>query len=341
MRVELLAEQGGVVVDGVVQHYGDPEAELKAAEAGLVMVAPPRPGMLELQGDDAQRFCNSMLTNNFRDLAPGARVHTAITDSKARVEALLDGWMVAPGNFLLVFEDTDMEWAHDRLDMYIIMDPIELIARHEEWGLLHLRGAGASEALQALGLPEISSLTSLADGGFAGPNDRYGAPGVDLMMPFAALDSLFSRLKDAGVAPVGFLAAEALRIRAGLPRHPQDIGKRAFPHELGLRDRICSFTKGCYMGQEIINRMDTMGKLTRRLVLVELEQPAEPGVELQVEGKGVGELTSVSSLGGRHLGLGILRKAAWEAGSALDVIPEGSARSLGPVRSGPDAPPEG
>ncbi len=329
----LLEREGGVIEDGQglpgVAHFGDAQAELEAMVSDTALFVPGSVGVLRLDGDDAQRFCNSMLTNNFRDMSPGDSNHSAITDNKGRIEAFVDGHMLAPGRFLLVFDGADMEWAHDRLDMYIIMDPIALTPLHESHTLLHVSGASAAELLQSLGLDPEGQATEF-EGGVVVPSDRTGRPGWDLLVPHHMAEEMWTQLRDEGATPIGNHAAEAGRIRAGIPRYPQDIGKRAFPHELGLRDRICSFTKGCYMGQEVINRMDTMGRLNRRLIQVSLSEGLDSPSEATVDDAPIGTLTSFTQVG-PPIAMGILRPVVWEEGATLEVDSR-SATSLGPVR---------
>lgn len=328
-----LETQGGVLDESEPlpgpAHFGDGQGELEALVSDLALYVPGTIGVLRLDGEDAQRFCNSMLTNNFRDMAPGDSNHSAITDNKGRIEAFVDGHMIAPGRFILVFDGADMEWAHDRLDMYIIMDPIDLTLLHETHTLLHLSGPSAAEELANLGMYPEGQATEF-EGGVVLPSDRTGRPGWDLLVRHDLAQEIWSQLRDSGATPIGTWAAEAGRIRAGIPRFPQDIGKRAFPHEMGLRDRICSFTKGCYMGQEVINRMDTMGRLNKRLVQIALQEPLSTPTEAMADDAPIGTLTSFTRVG-PPIALGILRPVVWEEGSTLQVDSR-DASSLGPVR---------
>ncbi|MCA9573423.1 MAG: hypothetical protein KC656_36560, partial [Myxococcales bacterium] len=102
-------------------------------------------------------------------------------------------------------------------------------------------------------------------------------------------------------------------------RWPVDMGERSFIHELGLRERLCSFTKGCYIGQEVINRMETMGKVNKRLTGLELDGPVGVGAEVHLDDKAVGVLSSEVLLDGRHLGLAVLRAAAWQPGTSVTL----------------------
>ena len=266
---------------------------------------------LLLEGADTRRFLNSMLTQNFRDMPVGTGNHTAITDRKGRVEGLLHGTMLREDQALLVLDDMDLEWTIDRLDMYIIMDPIELTPLAQSHVVLSLQGADCDQVLTRAGLPlpEAGGF----DAGFMVRNDRTDPCGVDLVTVQEKVEEVHAKLLESGAITGSNEDFDALRIRRGLPRWPVDMGKRAFLHELGLSDRVVSYSKGCYLGQEVINRMQTMGKVNRRLTRVRMDGPASPG-PLTLDGDAVGDLTSVGTIDDQTWGLGLLRSTARTAG---------------------------
>ena len=272
-------------------------------------------GVIRLKGGDTRRFLNSMLTNNFRDLTVGDGNHNAITDRKGKVEGLLSGYLVAADEALLVLDGMDLEWTLDRLDMYIIMDPIELTTVTTT--ILSVQGVGAASVLAAAGLPVPEVAVAEFSGGHVLRNDRVDSEGFDLIVCSESLEEVADKLLESGASAANLDHFEGLRVRRGLPAFPQDMGKRALPHELGLRDRILSFNKGCYMGQEVINRLDNMGKLNRRLVRVRMDSEAQPG-PVTVGGAEVGELTSVARIDDEVWALGLLRNAAWERGVRIE-----------------------
>jgi len=260
------------------------------------------PGVLRLTGDDTPRFCNSMLTNNFRKLQPGQGSHSGMTDNKGRILALMDAWRLAEDQALILIDGADVEAIAERLDMYIIMDPIELEDLTASHGVRHVLG---EERMATLGLPTPEGIVAHGEGWVA-RSDRCGEVGFDLVGVPVTADT-------------GADVLDGLRIQAGLPRWPQDFGERSFAHEMRLRDRICAFDKGCYIGQEVINRMDTMGKVNKRLTGLVLEGPGAVGGKVFVEDAEVGVVTSEGSAQGRTLGLAVLRKAAWDPGTPLRI----------------------
>lgn len=273
---------------------------------------------IRLQGDDTQRFLNSMLTADFRSMQPGAGAHSAITDNKGRIQGLLDGYLLGPGVGLLVLDGTDADWALERLDMYIIMDPIELTDLRPTHTVLHVAGPGAVDVLTQAGLSVGDPVASVQGDVTVLRTDRIG-PGVDLVVPNDQAAEVWDALQQAGAVAAGFSVYETQRIRRGLPRWPVDMGERAFVHELGLRDRVCSFTKGCYIGQEVINRMDTMGRVNKRLMGLVSDDAIQPGDAVVMDSAQVGVIGSCAPDGDRTVALAILRKAAWEPGQVVSI----------------------
>ncbi|MCP4803959.1 MAG: hypothetical protein GY913_09000 [Proteobacteria bacterium] len=268
------------------------------------------PGVLRLTGADTVRYCNSMLTNDFRKLAVGEGSHSGMADPKGRLLGLLDAWRIGEEQALIVLDGPEPESTAERLDMYIIMDPIELEDLTSAYRVVHVLGGEGPE----------SGIESF-QGGWRARTDRLGEPGVDYILP---LDEAAALLTDVAT-PEEY---DRRRILNGLPRFPADFTDKSFVHEMNLRDRICAFDKGCYMGQEVINRMDTMGKVNKRLTTVELDAVGQIGATVTIDGDEVGTITSEAVDGDRVVGLGVLRKAAWEAGTALALSTGASGRTI-------------
>jgi folate-binding protein YgfZ len=145
-------------------------------------------------------------------------------------------------------------------------------------------------------------------------------PNYEIWSPKEAAESLLNRLLEAGAEPVGEEALETLRIVCGIPQFGRDIRERTLPQETG-QDRALNFTKGCYIGQEIVERIRSRGAVHRVFAGFELEGPLpDPGAKIQNEGKDVGEITSVLSapLKGKRLALGYLRREFMDANGSLE-----------------------
>ena len=137
-------------------------------------------------------------------------------------------------------------------------------------------------------------------------------------------------LVKAGAHPVGTEAFDRLRIAAGIPRYGVDIRERDLPQETG-QERALNFSKGCYVGQEIVERIRSRGQVRRKFTGFEVngELPA-PGSKIQVEGKDIGEITSAASLpfsrGERRVALGYIRREVATPGKPVQA--GGSAASV-------------
>jgi folate-binding protein YgfZ len=299
-----------------------------SAECGLGPVAEAQP--IVLVGEHTRRWTNGMFTNNTKRLGPGQGNRHAICDDRGRVGGLLDLYLIEPTRFLLVLEGLRAEDFEKRFEMHLVLDDIDV--ERPERLVYTLQGPTAAAALAAAGLPvptadhahlalhphaELSSATGLETLRIC-RKDRTGLGGFDLLIAPDALPLLRERL--AGVAELSPPVLDALRIRAGRPAWPAEAAGRApLVHELGLEAECCAFDKGCYVGQEVLNRVDLRGNLNRHLRTVEGHGGAPPvGTPLQLETEEVGTLTSVAPQpGGTWRGLATLRKPAWGSGTRL------------------------
>lgn len=305
----------------VLVDYGDPAAERAALRGGAGLATRPDWGVLQLEGADTRRWSNGQFTNNLRDLTPGRLVQCAMVDDKARVQGFLDGWLVAPDRLLVVLQGVTVEAFTARYERYIIFDDVEQTDLSAEFAALTLQGPEAGAVLGRAGLPVPAAEGEHAEAGGVrvGRRARSVAGGFDLLVPRAEVAALAGRLLDAGARAVGEDALEAARIEAGLARYPVDVGEKALPHELRIVDRMCSFNKGCYIGQEVVNRVDVMGQVTKKLWGLELDAVPPLRSAVMLDGQPVGVTLSAARDGDRVRALGMLRKAAWQDGLTVQV----------------------
>jgi tRNA-modifying protein YgfZ len=279
-------------------------------------------GVLSLVGPDARRFANGMFTNNIRDLAVGACNQSAMGDEKAKMQGLLQIGHVEENVLLLVLDGVASGAFVERYEKYILFDDVELSDHSAERTVMHLAGPEAGERLEAAGLPapgpgEVRTIAEVHTFG----RDRTGFGGVDIVLPATAAPEAWAALRAAGAGIGGSDALESLRVRAGLARWPVDMGERALVHEMRLVERCCSFTKGCYLGQEVINRIDVMGQVQKKLWGLRMAEDAIPPLEAEVKlgDKVVGFTRSGAREGGVARVLALLRKAAWEPGLEVEI----------------------
>lgn len=313
-------------------HYGDVDAEVRAARTGAALFDLCHTEKVELVGDATRRFANGMFTNNVRKLAVGHGHRAAMCDDRGRVLGLMDLYCVSESRFLLVLDGVDGAWFEGRYQMYAMLEDIEIeVITGQPW-LLSLQGPGAAEVLARLGLPvpeadhqHVHVPAASGPGLSVMRKDRTGLGGFDLLVPTEGLDALFQAAIAAGATPAGQQALEALRVAAGRARWPVDGTDKSMVHELRFNAEVCAFDKGCYVGQEVINRIDVKGQLTKRLMGVVLDEDALPpaGAEVLLEDEVVGTVTSAARVLGQPLALGVLRKKAWEPGLKVVVRAEG------------------
>lgn len=299
-----------------------PDEEVAAARAHAGLLDLSDHGVFSLVGPDARRFANGMFTNNIRALPVGRLNASAMVDDKARIQGLLDLWCVEPDSFLAVLDGVEPETFEARYAKYIIFDDVELTEQSDEWALLGVQGPAAAAVLVAAGLPapeaEGEHATS-PEGWRNGRRSRSVAGGYDVLVPLSGAEAAWARLVAAGARPIGAEAVERLRVEVGYGRWPVDFGEKALPHELRLVQRMCSFDKGCYIGQEVINRIDVMGQVQKKLWGLTLATVPAPNTPVLHEGNAVGFTLSGVMEGGQARVLAILRKAVWTPGLVVEV----------------------
>ncbi len=323
-------EEAGWIVP---MQFGSVEEEVRVIrqEAGLIDLG--RSAVLTLVGPDARRFSNGMFTNNTRALAPGGRNRSAMTDEKGRMQGMLDVWCIEPEHFMVVLDGVTAEAFVERYGKFIIFDDVELTDCSQERTVLALAGPNAAAILVAAGLPAPAAGCAVAGEFFVARKERFGGGGYDVVAPVAEAVTLWEALRGAGARVVGFSAQEATRIAAGRVRWPVDMGERALVHEMRLVEECCSFDKGCYIGQEVINRIDVMGQVAKKIWGLTMREDAIPPLEAEVRlgADVVGVARSGARVGGVTRVLAVLRKPAWHPGLEVEVHAAG--RSVGAVVS--------
>jgi folate-binding protein YgfZ len=279
--------------------------------------------VFRLVGDDVRRWTNGMFTNNTRRLQPGQGNRHCACDDRGRVKGVLDLYFLASDCVRIVLDGMLLEDFEQRYQMYLLLDDIEMEA--DEVAVLTVQGRGTDTLLASLELPAPAedhgheAATGPWDGVVVCRRDRIDCTGVDLLVPTAQAAALWQALLAAGVRPMGVDDLHGLRVVAGRVTFPTDASDKSMVHELGLNTDCCAFDKGCYVGQEIINRIDVRGAFQKRVTTVLLEDAVPLGSSVRMDGKVMGKLTSRTTYNGQELGLGVLRKAAWPVGTELTV----------------------
>jgi folate-binding protein YgfZ len=256
--------------------------------------------LVELTGEDRAAFFHSFCTNEIRKLPIGSGCEAFITSVQGKVLAhvfvlcLADSLLlVAPPNL------GDKIVAH--LDRYLINEQVELHERTGARRVLLCAGAKSEDLLsqQIDGpLPEerLASMVAEFEGhpAIIARVDLAGPKGFLVVGDAADVDAWASALQDAGAASCGDDAWQAARIEAGTPLYGCDITDENLPQEVGRDGLAISFVKGCYLGQETVARIDSMGHVNKKLVGLRSSQSETlpPGTELTSGDKIVGTVTS-------------------------------------------------
>ena len=315
--------------------FSDPAAEFAALRSACGLSELSWRRFFLVSGRDRGRWLNGMISNNVRDLPAGHGVYAFVLNPQGHI--LGDLYAYNRGDdFVLQIEAAQAEKLYPQLKRFIIMDQVEFKPA-EQFTALGLQGPKAEEVLRAAGFefPGLQPLQAAEVTSGAWPvtlvrGDHPLSASYELWSTAENARQLWEALLKAGATPAGAEALELARIAAGIPRYGQDIRERDLPQETG-QTRALSFTKGCYIGQEIVERIRARGRLHRAFAgfrVVEGPLPA-PGCKVQAGGKEVGEITSAAVLpannGALPAALGYVRTEAGGPGANVEV---GSARAV-------------
>lgn len=308
--------------------YTDVKAEFGALRAGAGVYDLGWRAKILLTGADRVRWLNGMITNNVRDLSVGHGVYAFLLNPQGHI--LADLYAYNRGDSIVI--DSDQSQAakiQQTFDHYIIMDDVEVSDAGEKLTAIGVAGPKVRETLRNAGLdvPELKALefqdtTWNGMGVTVVRNDRETTEAYEIWLGPGNVNPLWEALVKAGASPVGFEALELWRIAEGVPRYGQDIRERDLPQETE-QARALHFSKGCYVGQEIVERIRSRGSVHRKFTGLRIEGPLPAaGTKLQLDGKDIGEITSSASLplddGSVHVGLGYVRREAAIPGKQLE-----------------------
>jgi folate-binding protein YgfZ len=302
------------------QELDAPEAETAALLSSAAVHDLGWLKRVAVRGEDRFRWLSGMVTNTVNDLASNGVAWNLVLNAQGRI--LGDLHVVREGDSLeLEIAADQYEKLVTHLEHFIIMDDVELATLEGETAL-GLTGPLADEVLARLGLPALDEPMTCAKVEWNGLDLRmvrgYGVlgPHYELWVPSAprVLAKQWNSVRTAGAIPVGAATLNAFRIAEGIPAYGVDMAERDLPQETS-QTRALHFTKGCYLGQEIVERIHSRGSVHRHLRQLELTGPvAAAGTELTLDGSSVGNITSSAELhlpgGIRTFALGMVSGAA-------------------------------
>jgi tRNA-modifying protein YgfZ len=254
-------------------------------------------GRIAARGRDRARLLHNLTSNEVRKLAPGAGCYAFLLSPQGRIQADLLLFCF-DDRFLIDTEPELRETVQQHIRRYIVADQVELEDVTGQTGELGLEGPGAAAVLAALGAPVPGAdYAHLAWGeATVAAAAATGQPGFRIFCPAAGLADLIRRVEAARARPADAEDARLVRIENGKPRYGEEIRDTSLPQETGQMHAI-SFTKGCYLGQEIVERIRARGHVNRKLMRIELPgaEPAAPGAVVDADGKRAEVMSSVYS----------------------------------------------
>lgn len=310
--------------------FGDPQAEFAALRSGCGVYDLGFRTKISLTGGDRVRWLNGMVTNNIRDLAVGEGVFAFLLNPQGHI--LGDLYAYNRGESITV--DTDLGQAEKILatfDHYIIMDDVEVTNLSEQMTALGIAGPKSRGVLAAAGftIPEMRPLQVQSvmwqgiDCTLVREEDSEHLS-YEIWLAPGSVRQLWDAFLAAGAMPVGSEALELQRIVSGIPRYGVDIRERDLPQETE-QARALNFKKGCYVGQEIVERIRSRGAVHRKFAgfLIEGTVHIAPGTKIVSGEKEVGEITSSASLqlarGNKAVALGYIRREVGVPGREVTI----------------------
>lgn len=269
-------------------------------------------GRIRFKGNDVLDFLNRLSTNDVKSMSDGDVRVTVLTNEKGRVidsvRLFKDSeciWMIcAPQNDKKVFQ-----W----LDRYIIRDDVKMEVVTESWDQFEITGDQATAVLQKLfgKIPSKGKFQKVIfeqNDLIISSSNILKTPCFTIIAPQSTSSKLWSQLSMSGAKACGWDAYNILRIEQKIPLYPYELSDKFNPLEAGLYEAV-SFTKGCYIGQEVIARLDSYNKVQRQLHLFELDDQVSFENKILADDKEIGIITSsvFSIMHKRNIGLGYVK----------------------------------
>jgi folate-binding protein YgfZ len=339
-------------------HFGDPFAEYDAVRSQVGLFDLSDHNFISLAGPDRVSFLQGMISNELRGLKPGQGVPAAFLNVQGKV--LADTRVLcAQDSFLVDLWEPLKQKIIEHLNRYLVADEVEIHDVRDQI-LLSVQGPRARSLLE-----KVTGTSELPQTGLQHLNvqisgsevcliysNRTAQNGYDLLVPESDALKVASTIQSIGkpfaAAWIGYQAAEILRVEAAIPRYGVDFGEDNLLLETGLDDAV-SFTKGCYLGQEVVERIRSRGHVNKRLVafIIDGSESMRAGDLVFSGDRQVGTITSSvrSPALGHSVALGYVQRGLWTTGTKLIIKRMGistaatvSALPLGRAEEAPVSP---
>src|SRR5688572_10586251 len=246
--------------------------------AGLIDLSSSR-GRIRVSGSEAVMFLNGLITNDIKNATENAWLPAVFPTVQGRVIGAVR-ILKSDSGFLIDTDTASHEAILKTISRFTLAGDFRVSDVSTEIALLSVQGRGAGEVVESIDATIVRAT-------------HTGEAGFDLLVDATDVASVKETLVAAGAQPVSPETFEILRIEAGIPRHGQDMDETNVVLETNLDDAI-SYTKGCYLGQEIIVRIKHRGHVAKKLTGMKFESPIEPGAVQSPDGKEIGRITSVA-----------------------------------------------
>ncbi len=277
-------------------------------------------GQIRATGEDRVRLFHSLLSNDVQGLRPGQGNYHFLLNAQGHILADANLHLL-PDSILLDVEPEMTDRAMEHLDRYILADDVQLENVTTQMAAIGIEGPKAEE-VAGVEVPAECGAHVETEGMIVARTSGTGQPGLRFFLDAARKGSLIAGLESRGATPAAAEDACVVRVENGIPRYGSDFGENTLPQET-QQLRALHFNKGCYLGQEIVERIRTRGQVHKLLVRLAIEgrEPPQQGSAVVAGDQEIGKLSSpvYSPQEGRCLGFATLRREFTAAGTAVTV----------------------
>jgi folate-binding protein YgfZ len=325
-----LATRHGCLLPELFSTFDD---EYRAARESVAIFDTSWHAVIELSGPDRSRYLNAIVSNDVKSLGEGRGILALLLDPKGHILAELEIYALK-NRLLTLSHASSRQRTVETLDKYIIMDDVTLKDATDQLGSLAIEGPLAAKMLDkayGINLEELADLDIRSIHIDSMPcevirRSHFGYPGIEIIAPRKSLaplwENLLALVRLRGGQPIGMKTLESLRLEAGVPFYPADFNDTVIPQEAAVETTHVSFVKGCYTGQEIVERVRSRGQVNRLRVKLKFSAPEPPpfATRLSAEGKEVGLVTSsaFSPQASTAIGMGYSRREHGSPGTILE-----------------------
>lgn len=315
------------------ERFAGLDAEYRAARDSAAMFDTNWNAIWMVGGRDRVQYLHNITSNDIKSLAEGRGTLALLLNPQGHILAELEIYALAE-KLLVRSHASQRERTLATLKKYIIGSKVEIEDVTERMGSFAIEGPRAADVLRQIcgseivGMSEIGVQEASMDGNpcWLLRRSHFGAVGAEILASREQLAALWRKalaaIRELGGAPIGMTALNALRLEARVPWFPADFNEAMIPHEAALETTHISFTKGCYTGQEIVERVRSRGHVNRKRVALKFStgEPPPAGTKLRAGGAEVGFVTSAafSPSVKAAIGMGYVRHEQFAPGSILE-----------------------